>query len=96
MNVYISLHRHQYSDMLNQVYTSHLHAQLNQAPQQTPQGVVGTHGSQTHGKGSQMFGAQQHTAQAFVSEDYTHLHPFDPLTLHGKNEELFEVIIITR
>ena len=81
--------RHQYSDMLNQVYTSHLHAQLNQQPPQ-PQSQQQNHGHNP--KNSQLY--HSHHGQGF--EDYSHLHHFDPLTAaaaavavhhHGKAEK---------
>ena len=51
-------HRHQYSDMLNQVYTSHLHAQLNHSGNNHQ---VPSHNSS---KGSsQMFGTNSQSGQ---------------------------------
>ena len=72
--------RHQYSDMLNQVYTSHLHAQLNQPQNQTGQT---TQTSQNHAK-HQMFQKQPQQSQNFMAtDDYTHLHQFESLGVHG-------------
>ena len=74
--------RHQYSDMLNQVYTSHLHAQLNQP--QNGQTGQNTQNSQNHAK-HQMFQQQPQQSQNFMgTEDYTHLHQFESLAVHGK------------
>ena len=50
-------HRHQYSDMLNQVYTSHLHAQLNHPGSNQVQSHNSSKGS------SQMFGNNNQSGQ---------------------------------
>ena len=50
-------HRHQYSDMLNQVYTSHLHAQLSHP------GSNSSSSSASKGT-SHMFGGNSQTSQA--------------------------------
>ena len=57
--------RHQYSDMLNQVYTSHLHAQLN---------------VQGQGKAGQVF-ANPAAAQQQFGEEYSAGHSFDHLAM---------------
>ena len=57
--------RHQYSDMLNQVYTSHLHAQLN---------------VQGQGKAVQVF-ANPAAAQQQFGEEYSAGHSFDHLAM---------------
>lgn len=64
---------HQYSDMLNQVYTSHLHAQLSNHHHHSSHHQAQPHGPHHPGQHQKMY---HHGHQSF--DDYGHLHQFDP------------------